>query len=129
MYRILAIEDDPIIRQVLSLALPASGYECILAPRISLGLEACAQAKPDLILMDINLPDGSGLDACRKLNADVRLRHIPVLMITGEARATESRVEGFEAGADDYILKPFDTKELLARIKGVLAQGARPTRP
>lgn len=127
MYRILVIEDSPIMRQLLSNLLGGAGYECILATGVANGLKSCAQNKPDMILLDVNLPDGNGIDLCRTLKADPAARHIPVLLLTGEARGVENRVDGFEAGAEDYVIKPFNVKELLSRLKGILHASARPT--
>lgn len=128
MYRILAIEDDPIIQEVFKKSLEREGYECFLAPRISLGIAAAAKEKPDLILLDVNLPDGNGIDACRQLKADPIVRHIPVVIVTGQTDSVENRVDGIEAGADDYLIKPFNTKELLTRVKGILHHGIRPSK-
>lgn len=127
MYRIVAIEDDFSMRQLLHKLLKPEGYECIVAGNAAQGLKVCAQDKPDLILLDIHLPDDNGIEVCRKIKADSSLRHIPILLMTGEAVDVENRVNGMEAGADDYIIKPFNVKELLFRIKGILKAGTRPT--
>lgn len=127
MYRILAIEDSPIMRQLLSQILAADGYECLTAGDGQSGLKSAARNKPDLILLDVNLPDGNGIDFCRTLKADPAAHHIPVLLLTGEARAVENRLDGFEAGAEDYVTKPFNVKELLSRVRGILHTSARPT--
>ena len=127
MYRILVVEDSPIMRQLLSNLLGGAGYECILATTVASGLKSCAKNKPDLIMLDVNLPDGNGIDLCRTLKSDPAARHIPVLLLTGEAREVESRVNGFEAGAEDYVMKPFNAKELLSRLKSILHTSARPT--
>lgn len=127
MYRILTIEDSPIMRQLLRQLLSSEGYECLTASDGLSGLKSCAKNKPDLILLDVNLPDGNGIDFCRRLKSDPAAHHIPVLLLTGEARAVENRIDGFEAGADDYVMKPFNTKELLSRVKGILQASARPT--
>lgn len=128
MYRILAIEDDPIIRRLLQQSMTSEGFECVTAPSIAEGLAACERSKPDLVLLDVNLPDGDGIATCRKIKADPKLRHIPVLLLTGEASDVDHRVDGLEAGADDYILKPFLPRELTSRVKGILKRSTRPTR-
>lgn len=127
MYRILVIEDSPTMRQLLSKLLSGEGYECVTASDGAGGYKAVVQDKPDLILLDVNLPDDNGIELCRRLKGDSRVRHIPVLIITGEAHTVESRIDGLEAGADDYVIKPFKVKELLSRLKGILKAGSRPT--
>lgn len=127
MYTVLIIEDDHIMRKMLSRTLTPE-YECIQTANASAGLKACAKEKPDLILLDVHLPDGNGLEVCREIKADASLRHIPIIILTGEASSIENRVEGLESGADDYILKPFSSKELMSRLKGILKTGTQPTR-
>ncbi|MEK7858733.1 MAG: response regulator [Elusimicrobiota bacterium] len=127
MYRIVAVEDDPIVRRLFSRTLTSESYECIMAVNAASGLQTCLEQKPDLILLDVHLPDGNGIEVCRQFKDDMRLRHIPILIITGDAVSVEERMEGLESGADDYILKPFNPKELLARIKGILKASTRPT--
>ena len=128
MYRILAIDDDAIIRRLLLQSMAAEGYECMEASTIAEGLATCARTKPDLVLLDVNLPDGDGIATCRKLKADPALRHIPVLILTGEASDIDHRVDGLQAGAEDYVLKPFLPRELVSRVKGILKRSSRPTR-
>ncbi|MBI4347815.1 MAG: response regulator transcription factor [Elusimicrobia bacterium] len=128
MYRILAIDDDPIIRRLLLQSMAAEGFECVEASTVAEGLAAAARSKPDLVLLDVNLPDGDGISTCRRLKADPSLKHIPVLILTGEASDVDHRVDGLEAGAEDYVLKPFLPRELVSRVKGILKRSARPTR-
>ena len=127
MYRIVVIDDDNAMRKLFQQVLTPEGFDCKLAATAADGLKACARERPDLILLDVNLPDANGIAVCRELKADANLRHIPILLVTGEALAIDSRVSGIEAGADDYIAKPFDVEELLFRIKGILKASARPT--
>jgi len=127
MYRVLVVEDDPILRRLLSTTLAPEGYEVIQAFNASLGLEACRKEKPDIVVLDVNLPDGDGIDVCRAIKDDPSIRHIPILIITGEAVQVEKRMEGLEAGADDYILKPFNARELVSRLKNILKAAAKPT--
>ena len=116
---ILVVDDEDDLRMLLDFNLRAQGYRTALAAS---GLEALRRAEtlgPDLVLLDIGLPDVSGLDVCRRLRATPTARHIPVLMLT--ARVTESdRIAGLEAGAEDYVSKPFTLRELLLRIATVL---------
>lgn len=124
MALIYCVEDDEGIRELISCALKSGGYE-------PLPLD-CAKAlyanlrtnKPDLILLDIMLPDEDGLTILRKLKADSVYADIPVIMLT--AKTTElDKVQGLEAGADDYISKPFGVMELLSRIKAVLRRTSK----
>ena len=126
MYRILIIEDSPSMRKLLTKSLSCEGFECQSAATAEAGFQACLQDKPDLVLLDVNLPDGNGIDLCRRLKAEAPVGHIPVLIITGEFSSVDSRVSGFDAGAEDYILKPFQMKELVARMRGILKITAGP---
>lgn len=127
MYRILVVEDSPPLRKLLSQAFAAEGHDCRVAGGVEEGFQRAQDDKPDLVLLDVNLPDGNGIDLCRRIKAEAGLSHIPVLLVTGEASDVEHKVSGFDAGADDYVLKPFRMKELLARIAGLLKSGARPS--
>lgn len=128
MYRILAIDDDAIIRRLLQQSMISEGYEFVMASTVAEGLAACERTKPDLILLDVNLPDGDGISTCKKIKADPKLRHIPVLILTGEASDVDHRVDGLQAGAEDYVLKPFLPRELVSRVKGILKRSTGPTR-
>ncbi|MBI5244327.1 MAG: response regulator transcription factor [Elusimicrobia bacterium] len=115
------------MRKLLFKTLTPENYECILAHNAALGLQACRKEKPDLIILDVNLPDGNGIELCRKIKDDMAIRHIPILIMTGEAVQVENRTAGLEAGADDYILKPFDSAELLLRLKNLIRASSKPT--
>jgi DNA-binding response OmpR family regulator len=110
---ILIIEDDPNSRKVVRLAMDSQPYTLIEATTGDEGLEKARSEQPDLILLDINMPGMSGLDVCRKLRAEGSL--VPIIMLTGKAD-TIDKVVGLEVGADDYVTKPFEVRELLARI-------------
>lgn len=127
MYKIVVIEDDAVMRKLFAKTLAAEGYEFHAATNAGDGLRLCAEQKPDLILLDVHLPDGNGIEICGKIKEDPKLRHIPVLIVTGEAISIEERMTGLESGADDYILKPFNPKELTARVNGILKTSTRPT--
>lgn len=120
MYSILAVDDEQSILTALSRVLSPEGYTVITAMNLIEGFEACLRNKPDLIISDVNLPDGYGIDFCRKIKAEPKLRHIPVFLLTGEAIEVDNRLAGLEAGADDYILKPFNPGELIFRVKRIL---------
>jgi two-component system phosphate regulon response regulator PhoB len=119
MARILVVEDEADIRQVLLYNLGQAGHEAIPAERGADGLALARERRPDLVLLDLMLPDVSGLDVCRQLKSDSALRSIPVIMVTARSEEID-RVVGFELGADDYIVKPFSVRELILRVQAVL---------
>lgn len=126
MYRILIVEDDVMLQRVLRDNLKPEGFEVLLFGDGESALARVAQDKPDLAILDMNLPGLSGLDICRRLKADPATRHIPVLILTGEARDTALKVQTLDAGADDYLFKPLSGKALLARVRQILKITARP---
>jgi two-component system phosphate regulon response regulator PhoB len=119
MARILVVEDEADIRQVLAWNLGQEGHEVLLAERGATALALAREQHPELILLDLMLPDISGLEICRSLKTDASLRAIPVVMLTARSEEID-RVVGFELGADDYVVKPFSVRELLLRIAAVL---------
>jgi DNA-binding response OmpR family regulator len=123
MKRILVVEDDSSIRLGLEDTLRAKGYDVIVTSRAAEGLDAARTQRPDLIVLDVMLPDGDGFDVCRQLKASRDgTANIPIIMLT--ARGAElDRVRGLELGADDYVTKPFSLMELLARVAAVLRRG------
>lgn len=122
MYRITVIDDDAMMQGVLRQILTHGGYEVLLCSDGEKGIADVAADRPDLILLDINLPDMDGHEVCRRLKADERVRHIPVVMLTGEARDLDSRVRGLDCGADDYMFKPVAPKLLLSRVASLIKQ-------
>ena len=124
MYRVLVVDDDPAVRRMLAMKLRAEGLECRQAGNARDGLALCAGFKPDAIVLDVHLPDGDGIEVCRRLKGDPALRNIPILLATGEAVRVESRAAGLEAGADDYILKPFSVAEVYSRIERLIRAAA-----
>jgi len=119
MARILVVEDEADIRQVLLYNLGQAGHEAIAASRGGEGLAAARDRRPDLVLLDLMLPDISGLEVCRQLKTDPALRTVPVIMVTARSEEID-RVVGLELGADDYIVKPFSVRELILRVQAVL---------
>ncbi len=113
---VLVVDDNRENLKLLSRILSASGYRVRLALNGSLALESVAERPPDLILLDVCMPDISGYEVCRRLQQDPSTRHIPVLFITAMG-GIEDKVKGFEAGGRDYIIKPFYQEEVLARVK------------
>ena len=123
--KILAVDDEDSIRELLEMQLKRNGYETLTAADGKAALEQAAQA--DLVLLDVMLPGIDGFEVCRRLKADPSTQAIPVIMLTAKAEEID-KVLGLELGADDYMVKPFSVRELLARIKAVLrrSQGSQP---
>jgi DNA-binding response OmpR family regulator len=121
--RVLVVEDDEEIAQVLQRSLRMEGYEVKLAGDGVRGLEEAHAFLPDLIVLDLGLPRLDGVDVARRLRDDGD--EVPILMLTARD-ALESRVEGLDVGADDYLVKPFERQELLARMRALLRR--RPPR-
>lgn len=123
--KILAVDDDDSIRELLELQLTRNGYEALTAAD---GREALDKASgADLILLDVMLPGIDGFEICRRLKANLVLRAVPIIMLTAKAEEID-KVLGLELGADDYLVKPFSIRELLARVKAVLrrSQNSQP---
>jgi two-component system phosphate regulon response regulator PhoB len=116
---ILIVEDEPAIQTLLALNLKRGGHRVIAATDAESALHRIRETLPDLVLLDWMLPGISGLEMARRLRADTRSRTLPIIMLT--ARGEESdKVQALEAGADDYVTKPFSSRELMARIQAVL---------
>jgi PleD family two-component response regulator len=116
---ILVVDDEPHIRRILQFLLDQHGYKVLSAGQ---GQEAISLARsyaPDLILLDIMMPHMDGFEVCRHLRADYRTSQIPIIMVTAKGEMTD-RVRGLEGGANDYLTKPYDNKELLARVRATL---------
>lgn len=119
---ILVVEDEPAIRELIGFACESSGYEVLRAGTAQEASTLLEGARVNLILLDWMLPDLSGLQWLEKLRRDERWASLPVIMLT--ARGTESdKVAGLDAGADDYVVKPFSPRELIARMRAVLRRG------
>lgn len=117
--RVLVIEDEEDIRNLLLLNLESAGYKVSVTDNGFDGLKIAKEELPELILLDLMLPHMDGLEMCRRLKSDSRLRQIKVLMLTAKGEEID-RIVGFELGADDYVVKPFSIRELLLRIKAVI---------
>lgn len=122
--KILIADDDPDIRDILKLTLSEENYEIIETANGEEALLHIHKDSPDLALLDYKMPIIDGREVCRLVKQDILLRHLPIIMVTGKGDI-EDKVQGIEAGADDYIVKPFEPKELLARIKMVLRHTER----
>jgi two-component system, OmpR family, phosphate regulon response regulator PhoB len=121
--RVLVIEDEKDIRDVVAFNLKEAGHDVVAASEAREGLRLARDRKPDLVLLDLMLPDQPGTEVCRQLKADSATRAIPVIMLTAKGQEID-RVLGFELGADDYVVKPFSVRELLLRVQAVLRRGA-----
>jgi PleD family two-component response regulator len=117
--RILIVDDDPDILDVLRLTIPEEEYEVVEAHDGGEALEKAYERPPDLIILDYIMPKLDGRQVCQKLKKDILLRHMPIIMLTGKGDVKD-KVKGLDAGADDYIVKPFEPEELLARIRMTL---------
>lgn len=122
--RILVIEDEERIRQFLQRGLSFEGYRVDMAPDGQVGLDLARKNPPDLVLLDLMLPGMDGLEVCRRLR---EVSDVPILMLTAK-ETIEDRVTGLDAGADDYLVKPFAFDELVARVRALLRR-AQPTKP
>ena len=117
--RILVIEDQEDNRQIVRDLMAASGYELIEATTGEEGLEAAARERPDLILMDIQLPGIDGYEVTRRIKADPKLRQIPIIAVTSYALSGDDK-KAFAAGCDGYVTKPYSPRLLLAKIREYL---------
>lgn len=119
MKTILVIEDEKDLADLVAFNLEKEGYRALLANDGVTGLEKARDNSPDLILLDLMLPGMPGTEVCKLLKSSEKTARIPVIMLTAKGEEID-RVVGFEVGADDYVLKPFSTRELLLRVKAVL---------
>ena len=127
MKTVALIEDDADLFALLKYNLEKEGFRFVGAPTGRGALEFCRRERPDLLILDIMLPDSDGIEICRGIRSSPDLAHIPVIFLT--ARASESdRILGLELGANDYVVKPFSLRELIARVRSQLRAPAAPTR-
>ncbi len=122
--RILIVDDEAPIREMIHTALDLAGFDCIEAEDARKAHAVIVDQRPALILLDWMLPGGtSGIELCRRLKKDESLSEIPVIMLTARSEE-DNKVQGLDAGADDYMTKPFSTRELVSRIKAVLRRAS-----
>jgi PleD family two-component response regulator len=117
--KLLVVDDDPFIARLLEIELAAAGYQVRVANDGQQAMDAVAQEPPDLVITDVMMPHVDGFELTRSLRQDPRTATISVIILTARGLSAD-KLEGFAIGADDYIVKPFDTPELLARVRGVL---------
>lgn len=117
---ILVVDDDAMNREVMEALLVAEGYTVLLANSGKRALETARGGQPDLIILDYKMDDMSGYEVCRQLKGDGQTQHIPVMMLTAFS-STQVRAQGLEAGADDFVTRPFEVAELITRIRTLLS--------
>ena len=120
--KVLVVDDDAALAEMLQIVLQASGFETAWVGRGDEAVDGFRRFRPDLVLLDLMLPGRDGVDVCRDLRSE---SDVPIVMLTAKSDTTDV-VEGLEAGADDYVPKPFKTQELLARVKTRLRRSAPP---
>ena len=121
MKRILAVDDEPHILKLVSFSLKARGFEVIEATDGLSAVEVAEAEQPDLILLDVMMPVCDGYEACRRIKENPKTSHIPVVMLTAKTQVAEQKT-GMDAGALDYICKPFTPKDLVAQVSALLAE-------
>jgi two-component system phosphate regulon response regulator PhoB len=117
--KILVVDDEPDVADLVAYHLKAKGYEVTTGNNSTDSIAAARLLLPDLIILDIMMPDLNGIQLCRILRADPRLARVPIIFLTARTEEAD-RINGFETGCDDYICKPFSTKELVLRVQSVL---------
>src|ERR1700738_4182614 len=124
-YRVLVVEDDPAIRRILSMLFETNGFRVVAADSCELGIRQAQTHRPDVCIVDLGLPDSDGLNFIRRIRA-----WSPVAIIVLTARVAElQQLAAFEAGADDYVIKPFSSPQLLARVRAILRPAMRSDPP
>lgn len=117
--RILVVEDEAAIRDMLNFTLSAAGYEVVQAPNAEQAWSLLNERHPDCILLDWMLPGVSGVSLAQRIRNNDQVAHLPIILLTARGEEND-QVEGFEAGADDYVIKPFSPRALVARVKAIL---------
>jgi len=117
--RVLIVDDDPAALRMIEYIFDRADYEVYLAATGPEALSKANEAKPDLVILDVMMPKVTGLEVCQRLRAQPALARLPIIMLSAKDQL-EDKVNGFEAGADDYVSKPVEPQELLARAKALL---------
>jgi phosphate regulon transcriptional regulator PhoB len=124
--KILVIDDEPDVLDLVTMNLRAAGYQTVTADNGATGLAKAKSEAPQLILLDLMLPQMSGIEVCKALKKELITHQIPVIMLTAKSEEVD-KIVGFEIGADDYVTKPFSPRELILRIQSVLRRGKEKT--
>ncbi|WP_454062799.1 response regulator [Candidatus Nitrospira salsa] len=122
---VLVVDDEPDILELVRFHIEKEGLHCLEAMEGESALRLAREKKPDLLILDLMLPGVDGLEICRMLRKDPATAHMAIIMLTAKAEEVD-RIVGLEMGADDYIVKPFSPRELVARVKAVLRRGREP---
>jgi DNA-binding response OmpR family regulator len=117
--KVLVVDDEEYIQHILNFSLGAEGYEVITAADGEEAVNIARSEKPDIIVLDIMMPKMDGYEACKQLKADPRTQNIPVILLTAKGREVDRKL-GAEAGADDYVVKPFSPGRLIERVEGFI---------
>jgi len=120
---ILVVDDEPAIRDMIAVALEVAGFECLRAENARVAHALIIDKQPDLVLLDWMMPETSGLELLRRLRRDELTANLPVILLTAKTEE-DNQVQGLDAGADDYVAKPFHLEEVLARIRALLRRSA-----
>ncbi len=120
---VLIVDDEAAIREMIAVALQMAGYRCLEAENAQSAHAIVVDHQPDIILLDWMMPDVSGIELARRLKRETAYADIPIIMLTARSEE-DNKIQGLEAGADDYITKPFSPRELIARLKAVLRRTA-----
>ncbi len=123
--KILVIEDDKDIAELIAFNFKQEQWKVDVSHLGAKGLELAKNIQPDLIILDLMLPDKSGMEICRELRANAATKKIPIMMLTAKSEEID-RVVGFEMGADDYLTKPFSVRELILRVKAIVRRATQP---
>ncbi len=126
MSHVLIVDDEQDLAELIDFNLRGAGFTTRVAHTGEVAQAAAREQKPDLVLLDLMLPDMSGMDVCRQLRASTLTRDVLIVMLTAKGEEAD-RIRGFEAGADDYVVKPFSVRELVLRLKAILRRGGPPT--
>ncbi|MBN1584316.1 MAG: response regulator transcription factor [Anaerolineae bacterium] len=119
MARVLVVDDDLSVASTIDRLLRSRGHETVVVHNGRDAIKAAKEAKPDLVILDVMMPEMNGIEACKIMRSDLETAHLPIIFLTAKAMI-DDKIEGFEAGADDYLTKPFDIQELALRVRALL---------